>query len=144
MRALLRSRPIFARASQPILRPSIAPDRAPEPPPAVAPAPAAGNLAEYLCGQLADPPRSDFAHREVMEEVELRFGDKSLHGTTTYVGLRTLEVYTKAAIECDELVSVGLCSGLHPWSSGVVTRCVETIGGWRVEVTFPSTASRDN
>jgi hypothetical protein len=134
--ASLFTRPVLPRPSQPTFAPPVPPLAPPAPRRMTDATVPAGNLAEFLCSRLPAPPQSDFAHCEVAEEVELKSGGQWLRGTTTFVGLRKLEVHSRASIECDERVTVKLCNGLHPGSTAVVSRCIEIDGGWKVDLLF--------
>lgn len=95
------------------------------------------HLAAELCARLDDPPATEIARREVQARVELNAAGRSWFVNACDVGLRTVEVYTKSPIECDTPVSVRMADPDALWSHAVVTRCRQTVGGYKVEMRFP-------
>jgi hypothetical protein len=96
------------------------------------------DLPAFLCARLKDPPKSEYTRREVMERVELQLADQTLYATTCDVGLHSVEVYTRKFIARQTPLRVRLSDGAFTWSKATVGRCVETVGGWKVELRFPS------
>lgn len=102
------------------------------------PAPSASDLPGYLCARLKDPPKAEYVRREIMERVEMQVADETLYATTCDVGLHTVEVFTRKAISRYTPVRIRLSDAGATWSKATVTRCVETVGGWKVELRFPT------
>jgi hypothetical protein len=97
------------------------------------------HLAAELCARLDNPPSTEIARREVQAPVELSAFGRSWVVSACDVGVRTLEVYSKSPIDCDTPVSARLADGHSSWSHAIVSRCRQTVGGYKVEMHFPKT-----
>lgn len=80
------------------------------------------------------------APREVVGQAEIQLEDRITVARTLYVSDRMLEVYSKSRLPVRAQIQARLMGETEDWSHGVVSKCVETIGGWKVEMLFDSTA----
>jgi hypothetical protein len=84
------------------------------------------------------------ALREVVGQAEIQCEDCTTIARTLYASDRMLEVYSKSRLPVRAQIQARVMGEAEDWSDGVVSKCVETIGGWKVEMLFDSTAPGGN
>jgi len=80
------------------------------------------------------------APREMVGQAEIQLEDRTTFARTLYVSDGMLEVYSKSRMPVRAEIQARVMGAAEDWSHGVVSKCVETIGGWKVEMLFDRTA----